>query len=163
MWRAQSASVLPESLQTAAWEATLLDAVQGAFMLGSDDAAAMPSDLVGELCRELTSGLRARLADAIDTGDAEGVNDRVNARFREWKTQDLEDLLADALHSAYVNGVFVSIPAGAATRWVMSDVCCADCADNALESVLKGAEFPTGHVLPPAHAGCRCVIAVSDG
>ncbi len=159
--RPQSEAVLAGDGAKSAWEATLREVVQTAFARGAGSDAQMPVDLVAALCHEIGSGLRSRLAEAIDSGDAEGVNDRVNARFREWKAQDLEYLLSDALHSAYVHGVFTSIPAGASARWVMGSACCADCADNSLESVLKGAEFPTGHVLPPAHAGCRCLITAA--
>lgn len=157
--RAVAAEVLPQSEeQTGIWAVALASSVGAAFSASSADESLMPESLGREVARDLIAGLRARLVDAIDNGDIEGMSDRVNARFREWKTQDLEDLLHDALHASFVSGQFAAVASGTELRWVMSEVCCADCADNALELVLKGAEFPTGHVLPPAHGGCRCVL-----
>jgi hypothetical protein len=36
-----------------------------------------------------------------------------------------------------------------------------DCEDNSLaDPVMVGDGFPTGHTNPPAHPGCRCLLAV---
>jgi hypothetical protein len=37
--------------------------------------------------------------------------------------------------------------------------CCPDCDDNTLEPTTRGKPFPTGQLLPPAHPGCRCLVA----
>jgi hypothetical protein len=37
---------------------------------------------------------------------------------------------------------------------------CPDCEDNGLNGAqAPGEEFPTGHAYPPAHPGCRCLLA----
>jgi hypothetical protein len=37
---------------------------------------------------------------------------------------------------------------------------CPDCEDNALAGPTRvGDVFPTGHRSPPAHPGCRCLLA----
>jgi hypothetical protein len=49
--------------------------------------------------------------------------------------------------------------------WVVDDggSPCPDAEDNALAgAVAAGEAFPTGHRHPPAHPGCRCVLAVVD-
>jgi hypothetical protein len=49
-------------------------------------------------------------------------------------------------------------------RWVVDDIDgpCPDCDDNALAGPTPlGQPFPTGQVAPPAHPGCRCVLAPS--
>jgi hypothetical protein len=39
---------------------------------------------------------------------------------------------------------------------------CPDCEDNMLNGPQRpGGDFPTGHVHPPAHPGCRCLLAPS--
>jgi len=37
-----------------------------------------------------------------------------------------------------------------------------DADDNALEPTRRGQSFPTGQPFPPAHPGCRCLLAVVD-
>ncbi|HZU80747.1 MAG TPA: hypothetical protein VE991_12590, partial [Acidimicrobiales bacterium] len=57
--------------------------------------------------------------------------------------------------------VAVTAPARA-LRWIVDDdgAECPDCDDNALAgSVPSGDAFPTGHRHPPAHPGCRCLLA----
>ena len=120
-----------------------------------------PDAVVKELVVAVVGGLRERIVLAIDSGEADSATDRVNARYREWKSQQLDALLTDALVAAFVSGAFAMIPAGSTLQWVEADGgCCSECADNTLESVLKGAEFPTGHALPPAHPACRCAVVV---
>ena len=51
-------------------------------------------------------------------------------------------------------------PDGAVLRWIpLVEGRCADCDDNALEPTVKGRAFPTGQAHPPAHPGCRCLLA----
>ena len=50
---------------------------------------------------------------------------------------------------------------GTAVRWVVDDgdTASPDCEDNALaEGVVKGQPFPTGHLAPPVHPTCRCLV-----
>ena len=59
-------------------------------------------------------------------------------------------------------------PAGqvdAQLEWVAvvhaGDAPCPDCEDNGLNGPSAGEAFPTGHPHPPAHPGCRCLLAIS--
>ena len=87
--------------------------------------------------------------------------DRIRACYREWRSQRLADVVADAVLAAFSEGLFDALPADGGLRWLVDqgDSPCSDCGDNALAgSVAKGSEFPTGHVVPPAHVGCRCIV-----
>ena len=108
--------------------------------------------------------LRDRIATAIDDGDdgdTGGLVERIGARYREWKNQQLERALGDVLVAAWSRGVYDGVGrrdaccAGSRSRVGR----CADCDDNALEPTVKGEAFPTGQAHPPAHPGCRCLLA----
>ncbi len=65
--------------------------------------------------------------------------------------------------SAWSRGVYDGIGDGGVLQWVpLVEGRCADCDDNALEPTVKGSEFPTGQPHPPAHPGCRCLLAPAD-
>jgi hypothetical protein len=86
--------------------------------------------------------------------------DRVGAAFREWRGERVERLAGDAATQAFSSGVTAT--AGSHdVRWVVTSATgCSDCADNALAGALAAGEaFPTGHHHPPAHPGCRCLVA----
>jgi hypothetical protein len=71
-------------------------------------------------------------------------------------------LVEDVLTAAWSRGVFDAVPDGTRLQWVPNEEGrCADCDDNALEPTVKGENFPTGQVHPPAHPGCRCILAVA--
>jgi hypothetical protein len=126
-----------------------------------------PPDLAEEAVRYLVDALRERLATAIDD-DNDGfstslVIERIGARYREWKLQSLEGMVGDVLTSAWSRGVFDAVPDGTLLQWVPAEVGrCPDCDDNALEPTLKGEAFPTGQPHPPAHPGCRCILAPAN-
>ena len=105
--------------------------------------------------------LRRRLVDPEAAGEAEAGAERVGAAYREWRGQRVERLVGDYGLEAFAAGVLAATAKGAGLRWVVgaSEGPCADCDDNALAgTVAPGEEFPTGHRLPPAHAGCRCFV-----
>jgi len=119
---------------------------------------------VSEIVRAVVSPLRERVVAAIDDMGESGaeaeslVAERIGARYREWKTQEMEGLLVDALAAAYALGAYDAAPDGALLSWVTAtEGHCPDCDDNALEPTARGAEFPTGQRHPPAHPGCRCL------
>ena len=88
--------------------------------------------------------------------------ERVGAAFREWKGARLERLAGDQAVAAFGLATLAVSSAGTTLRWVVDDggVECPDCDDNALAGPTPSGEaFPTGHVHPPAHAGCRCLVA----
>ncbi len=127
---------------------------------GADGGAVDPTladTLATELGREVVQSIRRRL---LEEGEAD-LGERVGAAFREWRGERIERLVGDRALSAFSAGVL----AGAGdtrVRWILAggDGGCADCDDNSLaDPVAPGEEFPTGHRHPPAHAGCRCLVA----
>jgi hypothetical protein len=180
--RVDAARLLPDpEKQHSAWSAVIAPSVDEAYTVGRALTArrrrptAAPRRLVAELAAGLITPLRDRLMAMIDTVSAEGpyespaelqaaLSPAVSARYREWRTEDLEALLADLLAAAYARGAFDAAPSGATLRWVPAEVGqCPDADDNALEPTVKGQCFPTGQPYPPAHPGCRCLVVPSDG
>jgi DivIVA domain-containing protein len=155
----------------AAWSAIVrsgLDAAYGGGRLagGGDSIGASP-DLVDESVRYLIVALRERLALAVDDSNdgysTSLVIERIGARYREWKLQTLESMVEDVLAVAWSRGVFDASADGTLLQWVPAEEgSCADCDDNALEPTTKGEHFPTGQASPPAHPGCRCLLAPAD-
>ncbi|MBU6216559.1 MAG: hypothetical protein KGR17_08125, partial [Acidobacteria bacterium] len=70
----------------------------------------------------------------------------------------------DLTSAGFACGVVAAAPAGATWCWVVDHggLPCSDAEDNSLAGdVVAGEAFPTGDVAPPAHAGCRCILAPS--
>jgi hypothetical protein len=169
--RPTSAQVLvPEPELVGAWASVVTDALNEAYGAGrvavGGETAGADDALVREAAETIVLPLRERIASAIDAGeegDTSGLVERIGARFREWKNQSLEESLVDALASAWSRGVYDASPEGAVLRWIPEvEGRCADCDDNGLEPTVKGSTFPTGQYHPPAHPGCRCLLAPSD-
>ena len=111
--------------------------------------------------------LRERLDRCVAEGDGDnaGIAKRVRAVYREWKTQHIDQRLDDVIRAAHGSGLFALIESGTAVDWVPdpSHVACADCNDNTLGgAVAAGVAFPTGHLCPPAHLGCRCLLLPAE-
>ncbi|HSP29871.1 MAG TPA: DivIVA domain-containing protein [Ilumatobacteraceae bacterium] len=111
--------------------------------------------------------LRERLERCVidGGGDNAGITQRIRAVYREWKTQHIDEQLDDVFRAAHGSGVLAAIEHGVTVEWVSdpSNVVCADCNDNTLGgTVSAGFAFPTGHVSPPAHHGCRCLLLPAD-
>ncbi|MGI8686103.1 MAG: hypothetical protein ACR2MO_13625, partial [Acidimicrobiales bacterium] len=120
--------------------------------------------VVGELVSSLAEPLRRALERAVrgDGADHAAVGERIGAAYRECKAQRIEGLAGDAVTAAFSCGALAAMPAGVASRWVVDDDGrpCPDCDDNALAGATAAGEaFPTGQAHPPAHAGCRCLLA----
>jgi hypothetical protein len=81
--------------------------------------------------------------------------------YREWKVQKVERLAVHYLIAAHERGGFLAHPEGTPMRWLVDDDGpCPDCDDNALAGPTpRGEAFPTGQLHPPAHLGCRCLLA----
>ncbi len=149
------------------WAKVLRDALDRAYGAGrtAAGASAEPAsdDLAGEAAEAVVAPLRDRLTVAIDSGEAGdtgGLVERIGARYREWKNQSLERTLGDVLASAWTRGVYDAVPDQAVLWWIpFEEGRCSDCDDNALEPTVKGKQFPTGQAFPPAHPGCRCLLA----
>lgn len=170
-----TAKVLPPfEDQLARWAHVLQPAVDTAYGAGASSGGgsvgAAPRGLLTELATSVVAPLHDRLAGSLESIDARtpadteiAIAQSLGARYREWRGEQLELALGDALAVAYSRGVFDAAPDGARLRWVPATVGkCPDCDDNALEPTVKGNDFPTGQPHPPAHPGCRCLL-VLDG
>jgi DivIVA domain-containing protein len=140
-------------------------ASSGALFAGGTPADAPAVDAIcDELAATIVAPLRRRLdgdAAGSESGD-DALVDRVGAAFREWKGARVERLAGDQALAAFGQATLAVVPKGTTLRWVVDDggVECPDCDDNALSGPTPpGEAFPTGHPHPPAHAGCRCLIA----
>ncbi|HEX7167488.1 MAG TPA: DivIVA domain-containing protein [Acidimicrobiales bacterium] len=131
----------------------------GTVAVGVDDLA---QSLADELAEQIRSRVERALAESTgDDADVSSLSERVSAVYREWKTHKVERLAVHHLVAAWARGTFVATPEGSAMRWVVDDDGpCPDCDDNALAGATpRGEAFPTGQLHPPAHQGCRCLLA----
>lgn len=140
----------------------------GAKSAGSSDVGdAVLSSVVDELADAIVEPLARRLGHGLDEaaslGEDEGeVTARVSAAYRDLKGARLDRITADHVGSAFAAGAFVAWAPGTPLKWIVRDVDgqCPDCDDNALAGPTpRGEAFPTGQLRPPAHAGCRCLLA----
>lgn len=141
----------------------------GASFAGGKPDDAPPVDAVaGELAAAIVAPLRRRLDKAgasVDAGDDSALIEHVGAAFREWKGARVERLAGDEALAAFSQGSLAATPGAISLRWIVDDggTQCPDCDDNALAGPLRrGESFPTGHPCPPAHAGCRCLLAPAE-
>jgi hypothetical protein len=143
-------------------EGHLADAfVAGTVYGGAAEGSIAPGPAVEQaasgLSRTVVTMLRRRIADGNDAG--EELAERVGAAYREWRGERIERLVGDCAVQAFSAGVAAA--SGGPLRWVLtSPNGCSDCDDNALAgAVASDDSFPTGHAYPPAHSGCRCLVA----
>ena len=131
----------------------------GTVFVGAGAATIRRGDAVEQaaagLARVVVTTLRRQVAEG--TGEPA---DRIGAAFREWRGERVERLAGDQATQAFSAGVAAASVDGK-VRWVVTTASgCSDCEDNALAGAVSGTEtFPTGHAYPPAHSGCRCLIA----
>lgn len=116
------------------------------------------------LATELVVQLRARLTalfDAPEGGEPEDLAEGAGAAYRAWKGERVESLAMDYVVDSFTAGVLAAVPDGTKLRWIVDDdTPCPDCDDNALAGpTTAGESFPTGQQHPPAHPGCRCLLA----
>ena len=87
--------------------------------------------------------------------------------FAKWKGERVERLAGDHVVAAFSAGTLSAVEAEPGQlEWVAvaggGDAPCPDCEDNGLSgSQQPGEKFPTGHLRPPAHPGCRCLLVRS--
>jgi DivIVA domain-containing protein len=125
------------------------------------DVMALSNELATSVVVPLRRRLEGEDAPSSEGGD-DALVDRVGAAFREWKGARVERLAGDQAVAAFGLGTLAAVRPGTTLRWVVDDggVECPDCDDNALAGPTEpGEAYPTGHAHPPAHAGCRCLIA----
>ncbi|MHB8439694.1 MAG: DivIVA domain-containing protein [Acidimicrobiales bacterium] len=134
------------------------------FAGGREDDAPGVAVVAEELAAAIVGPLRLRLAGerVHELVDESSLVDHVGAAFREWKGQRVERVATDHALSAFSMGILSTTTGERQLHWVVDDagVQCPDCDDNALAGgVPSGGAFPTGHLHPPAHSGCRCLLA----
>lgn len=133
-------------------------------LFGDDDL------LRGRLAERVTGFLdlhRAHLERTFADAESEGLDvgelsDRVRAAYRDWRSGSLADLAGDLATAGFAHGERRAAGPGTPWRWVVDNggLPCADGEDNALAGAVPCEEpFPTGDVTPPAHPGCRCILA----
>jgi hypothetical protein len=158
----------PEEAHLAAFAATsgthLAEAYSAGAKFAGGKAPKGPSDAATEqsaaaLARTVVTMLRRRIADGTDAG--EDVSARIGAAYREWRGERIERLVGDCALQTFSAGVLAAATKKGTVRWILtSPDGCSDCDDNALAGPVPVTEgFPTGHAAPPAHAGCRCLVA----
>lgn len=138
------------------------------FAGGKADDAPGVDDVAAALASDIVAPLRRRLEGAgpsVEEGDESALVELVGAAFREWKGSRTERLAGDQTVFAFARAALAAVPKGTELRWVVADDVaeCPDCDDNALAGPVPAREaFPTGHLHPPAHAGCRCLLVPAN-
>ena len=113
---------------------------------------------------QLVQPLRDRLEKAMNqnSDDRTTLAKSLRGVYRQWKSQHIDEQIDDIAHLSYSRGMYVGMKTGTSVCWMVdpNGPECPDAEDNSLAGcVALGDEFPTGHVHPLAHAGCRCVLA----
>ena len=108
--------------------------------------------------------LREKIQRAVEqsNGDRDEMSNLIRSVYREMKMQRVEQQVSDIARMAYSRGAYLVLDQGTKVCWMVdpNGPSCADAEDNSLAgSTGLGSEFPTGHIHPTAHAGCRCLIA----
>lgn len=150
-------------------------AAGGAFWEQSGGTAALPlfgqeadhSDVLEVPVREFVAAHHARLAKIFADSETEALDideviDRVRAVYRDTRSSTLNEVASAVAISGFTAGELDAAEPGTPCRWVLDNggLPCPDGEDNALAgAVPAGDAFPTGHLKPPAHRGCRCIIA----
>ena len=126
----------------------------GAPGAGASDDSTVEESTTG-LAHVVVTMLRRQIED--EGGD---LGDQVSAAYREWRGERVQRVSGDYATQAFSAGVLAA-GADQKLRWVVTSATgCSDCEDNALAGAVSASEaFPTGHAHPPAHSGCRCLVA----
>jgi DivIVA domain-containing protein len=123
--------------------------------------------IADELAETVVGPLRKRLSagEGLESAEESVVTEHIGSAFREWKGERVERLAGDHVVSAFSLGTLSAAgSSGTPLEWVAvalpDEAPCPDCEDNGLNGAqAAGEEFPTGHAHPPAHPGCRCLLA----
>jgi DivIVA domain-containing protein len=138
------------------------------FAGGKPDDAPSADAVAHDLAAAIVVPLRRRLDHAgasTEAGDDSALVENVSASFRDLKGGRIERLAGDEALTAFSQASLAAAPPKTSLTWIVDDggTRCPDCDDNALAGpVPKGEAFPTGHSCPPAHAGCRCLLAPAE-
>jgi DivIVA domain-containing protein len=170
-----SAELLPDEVEhldayaTAALPQLEQAANAGRLFVGDETKGGPLSEHVVGVAHDLATAivgpLRRRLIDdGLSSADESAVAEQVGAAFREWKGERIERLAGDYVIAGFSAGSVAG--SSQDIEWIAAaapgSAPCPDCDDNALNGPqAAGQEFPTGHRHPPAHSGCRCLLAPS--
>ncbi len=154
----------PEVEHVAVFESAVRAQVGEAYAAGTAFGGAGAAGVADDgTVEQSTSGLAhvivTMLRRQIEDGSGD-IGDRVSGAYREWRGERVERVAGDYATQAFSAGV-VAAGADRKLRWVVTSATgCSDCEDNALAGAVSATEaFPTGHAHPPAHSGCRCLVA----
>jgi hypothetical protein len=154
----------PEEEHRAVFEHAVRAHLGEAYAAGAAFAGAPGAGVPDEgTIEESTTGLAHVVVTMLRRqigGDDGDLGDQVSAAYREWRGERVQRVSGDYATQAFSAGV-VAAGADQKLRWVVtSSTGCSDCEDNALAGAVSASEaFPTGHAHPPAHSGCRCLVA----
>ena len=107
--------------------------------------------------------LRMQLQDSIEQCNADKLEmpGLTRSAFREMKLQRIDMVVADLACLAYSKGAYLALAPGTKVYWMVdpNGPNCADAEDNSLAGACAlGDQFPTGHLHPTCHQGCRCLL-----
>ena len=156
----------PAADHVARYRDAAADALQDAWRAGAGTSdQPIPADLLTDLATELVEPLRTRVERVVGrSGEGEELADALRGCYREWRGRLSDGAVRHAVIAAYSAGVYDAAAPDTKLCWVVDNggVPCPDADDNALAgAVPKGEPYPTGHLRPPAHPGCRC-LAIPD-
>ena len=120
--------------------------------------------IIEMMSAQLVQPLRDRLEKAMNqnSDDRTTLAKSLRGVYRQWKSQHIDEQIDDIAHLSYSRGMYVGMKLGTSVCWMVdpNGPECPDAEDNSLAGcVALGDEFPTSHVHPLAHAGCRCLLA----
>jgi len=163
-----------EAVARAALTDDLVEAVTSGSVFLSDeghgqfvDAGAVVGAMAPEITEWLTVTVRDRLVRVVGVADRsprgrDELLGSLRATYRELKSDQVPAIGVDLLTLAFNKGILGSAMAGTPHCWLVDHggLPCPDAEDNHLAGPTPaGDEFPTGDVVPPAHPGCRCLLA----
>ena len=156
-----ASAVVEETMAAAGAGAKSVKAAGGSSKRVTQKAVA--THVAASVAEGLVAGFReeARIAIGEAEGDREILASLMRDVYRKWKMELIDQHVDDIAYSAYSRGGFLAMENTSRLGWMVDpDVpCCSECEDNSLAgAVAKGDAFPTGHQLPPAHPGCRCLV-----
>ena len=154
-------AVVEEAMAAAGAGAKSLKSAGGSTKRVTQKAVA--THVAASIAEGLVAGFReeTRIAIGEAEGDREILASLMRDVYRKWKMELIDQHVDDIAYSAYSKGGFLAMENTSRLGWMVDPdaPCCSECEDNSLAgAVTKGEPFPTGHQLPPAHPGCRCLV-----
>jgi cell division septum initiation protein DivIVA len=147
---------------------TSTDGAHDSVVATALDSVAVLAPVTEAFTSDVVRPLRERLDRAVmQVGeDTDELAVLVRNAYREWKTHRIDEHIEDLVRLAHGRGAFAVIVPGTSVCWRVdpNGPPCADAEDNALAGeVSAGDPFPTGHICPPVHSGCRCLLETPPG